>query len=146
MFTFTKKLRSPFNSLSARARDFLAASLKFRSTRVRALLRKTIFTESISEDCIYSVLHPKSTALFTKQLLDLERCKNKFLVEICIYSVLLPKSTALFTKQLLDQERYKHKCLVEICFYSNADPNLHLDQKSNYFCLQLPKFDPNQAI
>ena len=98
------------------------------------------------DDCIYSVLHPKSTALFTKQLLDLERCKHKFLVEICIYSVLHPKLTALFKKQLYDLERCKHKCLAEIFFYSDADPNLHLDQKQNYFCLQLPKFDPNQAI
>ena len=48
LFTFTKKLRS----LSARAQDFWLASLKFKSTRVRALLRKTIFywvnPESIS--------------------------------------------------------------------------------------------------
>ena len=81
------------------------------------------------EDCIYSVVDPKSTALFTKQLLDLERCKHKCLVEICVYSDVDPKLTALFTKQLLDPERCKHKCLVEICFYSDADPNLHLDQK-----------------
>ena len=112
---------------------------KCKHARVRTRL-------SEPEDCIYSVLHPKSTALFTKQLLDLERCKPKFLVEICIYSVLHPKSTALFKKQLLDLECCKHKCLVEICFYSDADPNLHLDQKQNYFFLQLPKFDPNQAI
>ena len=72
-------------------------------------------------------------------------CKSVYW-EDCIYSVVDPKSTALFTKQLLDPERCKHKCLVEICFYSVADPNLYLDQKYNYFCLQLPKFDPNQAI
>ena len=29
------------------------------------------------DDCIYSDGHPKLTALFTKQLLDLERCKHK---------------------------------------------------------------------
>ena len=81
------------------------------------------------EDCIYSVLDPKLTALFTKQLLDPERCKHKCLVEICFYSDADPKSTALFTKQLLDLERCKHKYLVEICFYSDADPNLPLDQK-----------------
>ena len=39
LFTFTKKLRS----LLARAHDFPPARLKFRSTRVRALLRKTMF-------------------------------------------------------------------------------------------------------
>ena len=93
---------------------FVSRNWQLFTVRVDCFRHEMIPYFKNSEDCIYSVLHPKSTALFKKQLLDLECCK--------------------------------HKCLVEICFYSDADPNLHLDQKQNYFWLQLPKFDPNPAI
>ena len=145
LFSICQKLRSfktELSEKSERLRDYIVqgcdSTERYRFTNyyvinvyVRTQSQSCQSTDiwSETEDCIYSVVDPKSTALFTKQLLDLERCKHKCLVEICVYSDVDPKLTALFTKQLLDPERCKHKCLVEICFYSVADPNLYLDQK-----------------
>ena len=86
------------------------------------------------KDRFYSDADPKTTAW---QLLDVDRCKNKCLLEICIYSDGHPKLTALFTKQLLDLERCKNKCLLEIRFYSDTGPKLLLDQERLIFCPNL---------
>ena len=89
---------------------------------------------SKKKDRFYSDADPKTTAW---QLLDVDRCKNKCLLEICIYSDGHPKLTALFTKQLLDLERCKNKCLLEIWLYSDTGPKLLLDQERLIFCPNL---------
>ena len=93
-----------------------------------------ISTTTFLKDRFYSDADPKTTAW---QLLDVDRCKNKCLLEICIYSDGHPKLTALFTKQLLDLERCKNKCLLEIWLYSDTGPKLLLDQERLIFCANL---------
>jgi hypothetical protein len=72
--------------------------------------------------------------------LDLDRCKNKCLLEICFYSDADPKLTALLINSintLMDLHRCKNKCLVVICFYSDTGPKLLLDQERLIFCPNL---------
>ena len=79
----------------------------------------------LKKDGFYSGADPKTTAW---QLLDVDRCKHKSLVDICIYSgadpILFTKACDEADDSLLDLDRCKNKSLIGICFYSVLDPKL----------------------
>ena len=119
---------SPGCLLSTRKSQFLFSTSQWMFTNnavyILEKITQPLWSCSVrnkTKDRFYSDADPKTRAW---QLLDVDRCKNKCLLEICIYSDGHPKLTALFTKQLLDLERCKHKFLLKICIYSDEDPKL----------------------